>query len=584
MNTCALLHKPMSEYAHGLSEDEIIIRLRAGRDDLINVTLFFGDTACRKTPIDFYPVKMNKVASDLYFDYYEACIKSEINRIYYYFLLNDGNETKYYFSDFIRTILPDDRSEYYKLPYNHRADLALTPKWVKDAVIYNIFPDSFATSKEFISGTGLKKVHKCENENIVLSKNGGTINGITENVNYLKNLGVNCIYLNPFFAACEYHKYDTVDYFSVDPCFGSNDDFKRMISVLHENGIRVLIDGVFNHCGWNHFAFMDVVKNQENSKYVDWFYDLKFPVSKPKNPEDYPTYACFAYERLMPKLNTANPEVRDYLCKVGEYWIKEFDVDGWRLDVASEVNDDFWRCFRKRVKEVKSDAFIIGEVWEKAGHWMQGDMYDSCMNYDLRKFCKYFFAESIIDSETFDAGVTDMLLRYKKDLSFGQLNLLDSHDVSRFLTVCDGNVDKFKLALIFQMMFKGVPSIFYGDEQGFVGVTEDEYRRPMSFETKGDLFSFYKKLIDIRKNENSVKLGEYRCIHKEFEGKLYSFEREFNDERVLVVLNPSDDVRRLNCIDKNILRKSEILMSEGIDALEDGELILRGYGYIILKY
>lgn len=539
-----ILHIPMSQYAHGVAEDTIVIRLRTGKNDLNKVTLYYGDTACRQNPILFYPEKMEKVAQDLYFDYYETQFRSRYQRIYYYFQLEDEEKTCYYYADFIRDTLAEERWEYYKIPFNHRDDIADIPSWVKDAVIYNIFPDSFATSMKRLSQ---KEGHKLFiNEYMdapVMTKShlGGTICGIYENVDYLKELGINCIYVNPLFAAGEYHKYDTLDYFQVDPCFGTNEDFKQMVQIMHKNGIRVMIDGVFNHCGWHFFAFEDVVKNGEKSRYKDWFYGLKFPVNRPDTPEEIPNYECFGYERMMPKLNTANPEVQKYLLSVGRYWIEKYDIDGWRLDVASEVNDEFWRQFRKEVKKVKQDCFIIGEVWESAAHWVSGDMFDSTMNYDVRKFCSYFFAQEKIDSSLFDAGVTNMRMRYRKNLQYGQLNLLDSHDVSRFLSVCKEQKERWRLAVIFQMTFVGIPSIFYGDEQGFCGIEEAEYRRGMEFDTTKHSFSFYKKLINIRKEEKAVRYGEYRTICAKEGSRLYGFLRTYGDENVYVFLNASEN-------------------------------------------
>lgn len=579
-----VLHIPMSQYAHGIAENRLVIRLRTAKNDLKNVTLYYGDTACRQNPIIFYPEKMDKVASDLYFDYYEAEFVSKFHRIYYYFLLDDGKESSYYYSDFFRNILSEDRSEYYKIPFNHREDIADVPDWVKDAVVYNIFPDSFASAEGEISGIGSKQLFQNEHmdEPVWTTSNlGGTIKGIGENAGYLKNLGVNCIYINPIFAAGEYHKYDTLDYFHIDPCFGTNEDFKEMVKIMHQNGIRVIIDGVFNHCGWKFFAFEDVVKNGENSKYVDWFYGLTFPVKRPETPEEIPSYECFAYERLMPKLNTSNKEVQEYLLKVGKYWVEEFDIDGWRLDVASEVNDDFWREFRKAVRSVKSDCFIIGEVWESGAHWMQGDMFDSTMNYDVRKFCSYFFAWGQIDSAIFDAGVTNMRLRYRKNLQYGQLNLLDSHDVSRFLSVCDGNVERWRLAVVFQMMFLGVPSVFYGDEQGFVGNLEVDYRRKMKFDVSGDFFTFYKELIEIRKDEVAVRRGNYRTIFACQESWMYAFERNFEGQKILVVLNASEktgDFEQIPELEGGKWKKYKVLLQHNLNGDSLG-----AFGYLVLK-
>lgn len=181
----------------------------------------------------------------------------------------------------------------------------------------------------------------------------------------------------------------------------------------------------------------------------------------------------------MPKLNTANLQVQEYFCKVGRYWVEEFHTDGWGLDVASEVNDGFWRKFHEEVKAVNPEAILIGEVWESANHWLDGTIFDSAMNYDFRKHCKRFFAEGSVDVAEFDGRVTDMRMRYRKQTVYAQLNILDSHDVSRFLSVCGEDRKKYKLAIIFQMCFPGIPSVFYGDELGVTGIREEEYRQPM---------------------------------------------------------------------------------------------------------
>ena len=535
MKLDAVLHIPVSEYCHGLDERRIVYRMRSARRDLKKVTLYYGDTACRVTPILFTPVPMELAASDLQHDYWQAIVDSPFNRVYYYFELDDGEKRKLYYGDVFTDHLVDDRSQYFKLPFNHRADIARVPDWVHDAVVYNIFPDSFATSHNYIS---LEPTEMNYNGQTVKGRLGGTLRGIAENVDYLKNLGINCVYINPIFAAGEYHKYDLIDYFHVDPCFGGDEAFRELVSTLHENGIRVIIDGVFNHCGWYFFAFDDVVRNQEASRYRDWFYHLEFPVERPENPEIYPTYACFAYERMMPKLNTANPEVRDYFCTVGRYWVETFGIDGWRLDVASEVDDGFWRAFRKTVKEVNPDALLIGEVWESAGHWLQGDMFDSSMNYDFRKHCMLFFGEQSIDAADFAGRITNMRMRYKVQTVPAQLNLLDSHDVSRFLSACGGDITRYKLAVLFMMSFVGMPTVFYGDELGIQGILEEEYRQPMPWRGgNGALLDFFRKAIAIRQALTPLRRGSFRMLRAEPGSGLIVFRRAYAGEAVLVCIN-----------------------------------------------
>ena len=527
---------------------------------------------------------MHVVASSELFDYYEVKLSHPYKRLCYYFCLESEREKIYYYGDFFSTKLVDDRSEYYQLPFNHRADIVRPPEWAKDSVIYNIFPDSFASDTTYISG---KKTEKIFDGNVVRGKLGGCINGITKNVDYLKNLGVNAIYINPIFAAGEYHKYDLLDYFHIDPCFGCNDDFKKLVDTFHANGIRVIIDGVFNHCGWHFPAFEDVVQKGEQSDKKDWFYGLHFPVVRPENPEEYPNYECFGYERMMPKLNTANPEVADFICKVGRYWVEKFHIDGWRLDVASEINDALWRRFYQEIKEVNPEAILIGEVWETANHWLDGTIFDSTMNYDFRKHCKRFFGEESISSETFDGRVTDMRMRYREQTVFAQLNLLDSHDVSRFFSLCNGNERQYRLALIFQMTFPGMPSIFYGDELGLEGIQEADYRQPMPWnkvkaykENESDsLYVFMQNLIYLRRSENVLRRGEFRTVYTQKNGGLYIYERYSTQERIRVIINRNKESVGIGAfLIKSGNGQSEILAEHGLIGCK-----LEGYGYILIK-
>ena len=238
MRKDAILHLPMSEYCHAVSEKRIVFRLRAARGDLTACTLHYGDTACRKTPIDFFPAPMRVVQQDEWHDWWEVELDSPFHRLHYYFELFDGQETCLFYGDVFTDHLVDDRSEYFKLPFDHRADRAVVPAWTVDAVVYNIFPDSFATGHRSISGRPTR-VCGCE------GLRGGTLRGVRENLDYLEQLGVNCLYLNPIFVAGAYHKYDTLDYFHVDPALGTDDDLRALVKARHARDMRVMLDGVF---------------------------------------------------------------------------------------------------------------------------------------------------------------------------------------------------------------------------------------------------------------------------------------------------------------------------------------------------
>lgn len=525
----------MCEYAHALDETHYIFRLRTAANDIKECTFYYGDRAEMSPKITFFHAYMKRVRSDKYFDYYEILLETKFSRIAYYFELNDGNEKIYYLGDCFGKSDEFERYEPFQLPFNLRSDRVVPPDWVKDAVVYNIFPDSFANGMRTMNPT--ESILDYNGEKCI-SRLGGTIKGIEDNLDYIAELGCNCIYLNPFFVANSYHKYDLVDYFHVDPTRGTDEDFKSLVRKAHDMHIRVIVDGVFNHISWRHEFFQDVIKNGKESQYAGYFYDIP---DKPVFPAEgeKPDYLCFSYVPDMPKTNTANPGLRDYFCEVGAYWIREFDVDGWRLDVANEVDDQFLRAFRNSVKNEKADALVIGEVWENANHYVNGNMMDGAMNYDVRRFCGQFFAYKTIDAQEFDARVSNLLMRYPKQSVFAQLNLLDSHDVSRFLTECGDDREKMELAILFQMTFVGMPSIFYGDEKGLTGKSEDEYRRPMEFDKQDPLEDIYKKFINLRVNHSCIRNGEFETLIAE--NGAYGYRRNDGQESIAIYINNKDN-------------------------------------------
>ncbi len=536
MDKDAIIHRPMSEYAFGTDENTTVFRLRCASGGAERCTLWYGDTSCPETPVPFYPAPMRLLFRGENCDWWEAELHGKFHRLYYYFELS-GGETLFFSGGVFLSTPSEERSEYFKFPFNHRADITRVPDWANDAVVYNIFPDSFASSKCAVTGVGSEKRLGCA---LSRSRLGGTINGIRSNLDYIASLGVNCLYLNPVFAAGQYHKYDTIDYLHIDPCFGTDEDFRALVDESHVRGIRVILDGVFNHCGAQFFAFRDVLEKQVQSRYAGWFYRLQFPVRYPDAGEK-PSYECFCYERLMPKLDTANPEVRDYLCGVGEHWLREYGTDGWRLDVADEVDDAFWREFRRRCKAVKSDALLIGEVWGDARHWLGGDMLDSAMNYDFRNHCRHFFAEGNIDARTFAGRCADMLMRCKRQTASVQLNILDSHDTGRFLSLCGGDTRRLKLAVLFMCCFVGMPCIFYGDELGVEGQDELDYRRAMPWQDGDlDMLRFYREVIALRRAHPALRHGELRFLRAEPGEHVLVFERKTGVERLVITINASD--------------------------------------------
>lgn len=521
MNPATIFHRPMSEYAFALDDTHYIFRLRTGKGEAESVRFYYADRAVMTPKLQFAPLPMEKFRTDRYFDWYEIRLETRFERIAYYFELQNGVETLFYYGDCYEMAGTPTRADYFQLPFNHRADRFAAPAWTRDAVVYNIFPDSFAAGKR-LAPNGAPPCR------------GGTVRGVTENLDYIASLGFNCIYLNPIFAARSYHRYDTLDYYRIDPHMGAEDDLRDLVRRAHALGIRVILDGVFNHVSSDHPFFRDVLEKGRASRYYSCFYALP---ETPRLPAagDLPGYTCFSYVADMPKTNTADPFLRQYFCDVGAYWVRKFDVDGWRLDVANELDDGFLRAFRASVKAAKSDALIVGEVWENAAHYLGGDMLDSAMNYDFRRYCRRFFAEQTVDAETFDTNVSTLLLRYNENALFAQLNLLDSHDVSRFLSLCGGKTERMELAVLLQMTFPGMPCVFYGDEKGLCGESEPEYRRPMAWDASSPLEEVYRRMIALRKTHPALRYGSF---HTELAcGGVYRYSRVWNGTKITVAMN-----------------------------------------------
>ncbi len=474
--------------------------------------------------LQFSCAPMVKFREDRYFDWYEIRLETDFERIAYYFELFDDEGSLCYYGDCYEMVEKPTRADYFQLPFNHRADRLTVPEWTKDAIVYNIFPDSFADGKRSIPAA----------RDSACASLGGTLRGIAENLDYIAGMGFNCLYLNPIFEAESYHRYDTLDYYQIDPRMGTKGDLVELVSKAHALGIRVILDGVFNHVSSNHAFFRDVLEYGRSSQYHSCFYQLPEHPTIPK-PGEFPAYTCFSYVSNMPKTNTADSWLRQYFCDVGTYWIKEFDIDGWRLDVANELDDGFLRTFRSAVKSAKADAIIVGEVWENAGHYLNGDMMDSAMNYDFRRYCRRFFAEETVNAETLDTNVSTLLLRYREPALFSQLNLLDSHDVSRYLTLCGENADRMELSVLFQMTFPGMPCVFYGDEKGIAGTVENEYRQAMLWNNRHPLEDVYRKFIALRKDYPALRYGSF--ITELASGMVYRYSRVWENQKITITMN-----------------------------------------------
>jgi len=409
------------------------------------------------------------------------------------------------------------------------------PDWVAEAIFYQIFPDRFCRGKPYPDLPNLASWNDLPTrENFF----GGNLQGILDQLDYLENeVGVNAIYLNPIFKAETNHKYDTTDYFQVDPAFGTNDLFRKLVDEVHRRGMHIILDGVFNHCGMQFPPFQDLIRNGEKSEYKDWFLAQSYPIKT--DPPNYLTCGGAAY---LPKLNHAYRPVQELILKVATYWIKEFDIDGWRLDVPFKISRDFWHEFRQVVRNANPQAYLVGEIWREAVPWIKGNIFDGVTNYRLRELLLDYCLTHVLDAEDF-AFETDMLLQAHGDASHAMLNLLGSHDTSRILTLLRGDINRLKVVLTYLMTVLGAPLIYYGDEVGLLGETDPDCRRTMPWDRNQwnlEVVGLYRRLIALRKEHPCLRQGKRETLF--FFNGVFAYRMSHERDEIIVVLNSRESV------------------------------------------
>ncbi|MCC5657487.1 glycoside hydrolase family 13 protein [Nostoc sp. XA010] len=428
-----------------------------------------------------------------------------------------------------------------------------TPDWVKHAVFYQIFPDRFARSKQ--PRKRLLREARWEDWDsmpTLQGYKGGDLWGIMEGLDYIQDLGINAIYFTPIFQSASNHRYHTHDYYQVDPMLGGNEAFKELLDAAHQRNIKVVLDGVFNHSSRGFFFFHDVLENGPHSPWVNWFKIEGWPLSA-YNGEFPANYVGWAGNRALPEFNHDNPEVREYIMEIAEYWIK-FGIDGWRLDVPFEIKTPgFWQEFRDRVKAVNPEAYIVGEVWGDSREWLDGTQFDGVMNYlftgptiaftagdrvvleqvqsrDYQPYPPLFAAE-------YATKIQEVLQLYPWEIQLTQLNLLASHDTARLMTIAGGDIGSIVLSTLLLLTFPGAPSIYYGDEVGLPGAIDPDSRRgfPLESNWNQEIFNTHRQLIALRHTYPALRTGDYQVLHTQ--GQIYIFARTLGTEELIIAVN-----------------------------------------------
>ena len=573
MELSSINHIMDETFAYKLDEHKYVIKLITKKNDIEKVRIaylekYFREKDMPGIPSTTFYLDMKKVSSTEQNDYYEAIVSDEIMisgveekleeffknhptppsfflkmaedikkmegktikmlSLSYYFILEYKNEKKYFgnykFFDQEPTLVLD---MFNLVIHQANASYFETPKWSKGAVIYQIFPERFAATDDLYSSSWFDVPMDYK------TRTNGSIKGIYQKIPYLKNLGIDAIYLTPIFLANSSHRYDTVDYKVIDPLLGTEDEFKKLVDELHRNDIKIILDLVFNHSSTSFFAFQDLLKNQEKSVYRNWYFIEKFPVEM-KMPSDY---MGFSFSAWMPKLNTSNKECRKYLFDVSRYYLEKFNIDGYRLDVANEVTHDFWKEFRHLCKSINKECLIMGEIWFDSRTYLRGDEFDSVMNYTY-----YDAIRGLLNSRFTTKEFVSIIERERGEESltyYHNSNLLvGSHDTDRIYYALNKNERKYGQAMVLLFTLPGSPILYYGDEKMMDGGNDPDCRRGMIFDIEYNKkeFDFVKRLIQI-KHMDEFRMGDINFIET---SSYLAYQRTFEENESIVILNLND--------------------------------------------
>ena len=564
MEYSAIFHDMDKRFSYAVDKDLFVIRVQVKKDDMKEVILHYEDKYIPMERKDTrMTLPMKKVATSQFHDYYEAQLQMHLICLRYFFEFTDMQGEKVYYGnyEFDKECITN-RDRMFDCPQNLREEeMFEVPQWAANKVVYQIFPSRFATTQPVDKElwykapiTPMDDLH-------------GNLRGIIEHLDYIKDLGIDVVYLTPIFKSNSCHKYDTIDYYQVDPSFGTTEDLKELVQKSHERGMKVVLDAVYNHSGREFFAFQDILEKGEKSKYLDWYFIDELP---PRGEwGEIPNFKCFGYYGGMPKLNLKNPEVEKYITDVACYWIKECDIDGWRLDVGDEISHFFWKNFRKAIKAVKKDMLIIGEIWHYAGDFLEGDEWDTVMNYPFYLNLIDLLADEKINVSQFVQNLGYLKGRLNKKCYPLMWNLIDSHDTARFLHLCHDNKKKQHLAAAFQLLLPGMPMVYYGDEYAMPGANDPDCRRGMYWDEEyqdKEMYNWYKKLMQIRKAHACIVEGEMIETITNDDDDTIVMIRKNGEETIAMLFNCGNSAKEFN----EYAEKHNLLTDSAFDGKVDG--------------
>lgn len=590
MDFAAIYHKIGDNFCYPLDGNRLVINLRTGKD-VDRVVLYYGDPFTSGIMGGNFVWKGNSLEMpeklELEHNFiWSATVVPEFKRCRYYFEIFSGTESVFYIEEGFKTLeemnsYSGNRHDFF-FPWMNPSDIIAPPSWVEDTVWYQIFPERFCNGNPQISPKNAKPWKESHESVGYMDFYGGDIQGIIDKLDYLKDLGITGLYLTPLNQSPSNHKYDTSDYYKIDSSFGDEETVKRFVAEAHTRGIRVMFDGVFNHCGILFDKWLEVTEKGPQSPYYDWFMINRWPFitdrkSFHSNSKEG-RYYSFGFFDQMPKLNTNHPDVIRYFLDVCTYWVETFDIDAIRLDVANEISHTFCKALRRKMDSLKSDFFILGEIWHDSMPWLRGDEFDSVMNYPFAESFDSFWLNENTSKQVFEHALNNCFSMYPKQINRVLFNLLDSHDTIRLVTKLK-SIDRFYQQMTVLFTMPGTVCIYYGTEVALEGEHDPDCRRCMPWKEmeRGDFddrIQKMKSLITLRKSTEAFRSDRYAFTDFSENPRVISYTKTGGGETVEIVLNCSDSDLTLSVPESDILF-SHLYETENRRLKSDGSVIIR---------
>ena len=570
--------------------------------DIADVWLFLEDP-------DLRPMQLKCLAETARYKFWEIQVKFNLENVKFSFGATTDKKLNIYYgtSGIANFISPSEKWFYSEENFKRH----IVPDWVYGGVMYQIFPERFNYSD---TNSLFEEKVEWGSTPKRLEFQGGDLYGIIDKLDYIKNLNVNILYLNPIFLSGSTHRYDTWDHFKVDPKLGGEKALEKLIDELHARNMKIIFDTSLNHVHPKHFAFQDIIKNGEKSKYKDWFTIYEYPVHLKYRPHLYentykvgwdgnekeykkylektfleteipvknidddgpivePSYKSWWGVPDMPKINYSCEDARKWALDVTSFWIDNFNIDGWRMDVAKEIDLLFWKDFRKTAKDSNQNVLLFSEIFGDTSQWLQGDMFDGTMNYSFRESMVDYFATKRMNISEFSDSLANLYFMYSfKALSSCQ-NLLSSHDVKRFLNRCSDDSSIYG-PIFMQATFPGIAGIYYGDEIGLNGGNEPNNREAFPWNDEGswdiNLQNYIREIMNIKSSNNILKYGNFQLLPNQNDAIV--FRRALRDKSLLCIFNRSEDQKNIKI--PSTAHGIEQIFGNSDIQLDDGNILI----------